>query len=143
MGCTQPGATVTAPLGVMLHWECAARPLQKTGALSRSWTHFRDKDRKGATLCPSFRCPKIAFYCSSGMDWGELPPPPQNVSFQGARKDVRERAPHRVRVFLPDRVTAWGQRGWQQRPDHCESFCSPGRGGDLGDIKCFAPPVSP
>lgn len=63
-------------LGMMLNWECGSRPLLltlKTGALSRSWTHSIGKDRKGATLCPSFRCPKIAFYCASSMGWCELP----------------------------------------------------------------------
>lgn len=125
---------MTVSLGVMLNWECGSRPLQLTlraGALSRSRTHSIGKDRKGATLCPSFRCPKIALFVPRVWAGASSPSTTKCVIPRGwggcqGEGTAQGRG-------LPHRVAAWGQRWWQ----HTESFCTPGGGGDLGDIKRF------
>lgn len=138
--CTGPGVPVAVPLGVMLHWECGARTLLltlKTGALSRPWTHFIDKDRKGATLSPGFRC--LLLSLRYGLGWA-TPLHKMCCSKGLGRMSGRGHSTALGSSFLS--VSLPGASSDDSKI-HCESLCTSGGDGNLGDIKCFPSLVSP
>jgi len=85
---------------------------------------------------------KLSFIAPSGMVWGELLPPPRNVLCRGAGSQgggyqAGSGCPSLNREVLGDGIEG------SEAQTHCESFCAPQGGGDLGDSKCFPPLMSP